>query len=817
MKISLNWLKEFTPVPFTPRELDDRLTMLGIEVEKIEDAASQYAKIVVGEVLEVEKHPNADKLRLTKVTIGNGEPLRIVCGAPNVRQGLKVAVAMIGADLGEGFVIKKSKIRGEVSEGMICSERELGLSENHEGIWELPQEYAVGIPLAEALGKSDVILEIGITPNRPDCLSHLGIAREVSAITGEAVSLPKVSLSPSSSRSKITVTLLDPDLCPRYAGRAIHGVKVGPSPDWLKARLEALGLRPINNIVDVTNLVLMECGHPLHAFDSAKIKDGKVIVRRAEGFATEFITLDGKKRKLDTETLLICDSEKPLAIAGIMGGENSEIAPTTKDIFIESAYFLPSSIRRSSKRLGLSTDASYRFERGADFEILNYALDRATSLIVELAGGEVAGDRVDVYPVPAKPKTFAFRPPRADALLGMRISETQMLDVFARLHIGVDQAKKDTWLLTSPSYRIDLEREEDAIEELARVIGYDNIPLATFERIPLPTTKEPLTQRELDLILRSELLALGATECVSSPLIATDEAKLFHDVPVVVVNPLNIETNRMRTSVAANLLDIARRNERFGAEGQRIFESGTVFAYADDKQMIGKIEERREVGVLLTGIQESKSPYNAATQKADIFLAQGFAEQLIKRAGIAALQAIPLADAGALKSWPKAASFLAADRSIAVKAGEATLAIAGKVSQSVQDAYDIRHDVYIVLVDYDLLFDVLKRSRIEGKKVKPLPKYPAVERDLALVLKADVSGANLQKEIEQSIPKELLSGVRIFDEFRSPEMKSSGERSLAVRIILRSSERTLEEQEVEQVITHVVDKLSKNLGARLRV
>jgi phenylalanyl-tRNA synthetase beta chain len=816
MKLSLNWLKEFIDVPFTPKELDDRLTMLGIEVEKIEDAASRFAKIVVGEVLEAEKHPNADKLRVTRVSIGGAEPLRIVCGAPNARAGIKVAVATIGADLGGGFVIKKSKIRGEISEGMLCSERELGMSEEHNGILELPLAYVVGTPLAEAMGKSDVIIEIGITPNRPDCLSHIGIAREIAAITQSDVTLPSIQLPASTLASKATVTLGADDLCPRYAGRSIHGVTVAESPVWLKSRLESLGLRPINNIVDVTNLVLMECGHPLHAFDAAQIKDEHIIVRRAEGFATEFTTLDNKKRKLDPNTLLISDSEKPLAIAGIMGGLNSEIAPTTTNIFIESAYFLPSSIRRSSKRLGLSTDASYRFERGTDFDNVNYALDRATALILELAGGEIAGTRIDEYPKPIAQKKFEFAPAHAEALLGMKIGKTQMLDVFARLNIAVDQSH-EKWQLTSPTYRIDLERPEDAIEELARVIGYENIPLATSERLPLPTTKEPLNRRELDLLLRSNLLALGATECVSSPLIAEKEARLFNNSPVVVVNPLNIETNRMRTSVAANLLDIARRNERFGADSQRLFESGAVFSYASQKQITGKINERTEIGILFSGNQESKSPYNATPQKADIFLAIGFAEQVIKRCGIMSLQRVPLAEIAELSVWSKQIEVFASELTVVILGGGNQLAVAGKASQAVQDAYDIRHDVYLVLIDYDALFELAKRARTDGKKVKALPKYPAVERDLALILNGDVSASTLEKEIEQSVPKELMSGFRVFDEFRSPEMKAAGERSLAVRIVLRSNERTLEELEVEQTMRNVVEKLTKNLGARLRV
>ena len=841
MKISLNWLREYVAVSFSPAELDERLTMLGIEVEAIENFAERFAKIVVGEVLEVAKHPNADKLNLTRVTIGSGEPLKIVCGAPNVRVGMKVAVAQVGADLGGGFVIKKSKIRGEASEGMLCSERELGLSENHEGLWDLPQSYTIGTPIAEAMGKSDVVLEIGITPNRPDCLSHIGIAREISAITKEEVSYPKLGSLSGVATSDVSVSLQDADLCPRYMGRLVRNVQVKPSPQWLQQRLTTVWLRPINNIVDITNFVLMECGHPLHAFDASSIVDGKVVVRRARGFATEFTTLDGKKRTLDPETLLIADPQKPLAIAGIMGGENSVIKDSTRDVFIESAYFLPSSIRRSSKLLGLSTDASYRFERGTDVEGLRYALDRATALIVELGYGEIAGVVIDEYPKPVTAKRFTFRPASANSLLGMQIEESQMLDVFKRLKIEVEQSSKNDWKLTSPTFRIDLEREVEATEELARVIGYEHIPTATFERAPLKTTHDPLTHLQLEAQVRSELIALGVTECVSSPLVAERAASLFHASPVEVINPLNVETNRLRTSIAANLLEIARRNERFGAEGQRLFELGNVFSYDTKTRLVGKVSERMELGVLISGVQESKTPYNTAAVKADIFHLRGLVEQLFRRLNLRRyeLHSVPESartkvvklgfdpfdkavfdpiEAEAKKEVAHNSSDAFVETSsVLIKIGGIELATIGKVRQDVAEVFDIRSEVFLALIDYSAVFACLRESISVGDKVAPLPKYPAVERDIAIVVPEGVNAGTILASIEKSVDKTLFEGARIFDEFRSPEMKRAHERSLAVRILLRSKERTLEEENVDQTIRTVLGKLESDLGAKLRV
>lgn len=808
MKISLNWLSDYVNIPFTPKELDHRLTMLGIEVEAIEDFASKFDKIVVGEVLEVTPHPNADKLRLTRVTTGNGDPLRIVCGAPNVRQGLKVAVATIGADLGEGFVIKKSKIRGEVSEGMLCSERELGLSEAHEGIWELPQELVTGAPLAEALGKNDVIFEIGITPNRADCLSHIGIAREVAAITDQEVKYPQASASNvGGAISKLArVTLQDPDLCPRYAARMVRGVKIGPSPAWLKQRVESIGLRSINNVVDVTNFILMELGHPLHAFDFDKIAGGHVIVRRAAGFATEFTTLDGKSRKLDNEMLLIADAERPLAIAGVMGGQNSEISNETTDVFIESAYFHPSSIRRTAKKLGLSTDASYRFERGTDPEIVLLAVNRAAELIAQVAGGEIIEGMIDEYPQQINRKRFAFRPLRANALLGTQIPAIEMHNVLDKLGIGIDGSNADEWILEAPSYRHDLAIEEDAIEEVARVVGYDELPTSVHEPTSLPMKGEPLSQREFDQLVRSTLLALGFNEALSTPLVSGKEAGAFGVKPVVVINPLNVEMDRMRPSLAINLLDAARRNERFGQHGQRMFEIGSTFAYSEQDQLLGKVKEGWQLGIMLAGVQEAKSAYNTGETKADIYLANGVVLQLLKRLGLRDATTVPLAGSTIFEEGI----------AMGINHGAVSIGSFGKVNAAIAKQYDLRGEVYLALIDHDALYAATRQRYAQPTPVKALPKYPAVERDVALVLDQTIQAQQLVQTAKKLIDNSLLERSYIFDEFRSPEMKQKGERSLALRMRFRSSERTLEESEIDAMMNNVVEGLQKELNAKLR-
>ncbi len=819
MKISLRWLSDYISYPYSPKELADKLTALGIEVEAIEDFASKFAKIVVGEVLEVSPHPNADKLRLTKVTIGSGEPLKIVCGAPNVRVGLKVAVATIGADLGDGFVIKKSKIRGEVSEGMLCSERELGLSEDHEGIWELPDDLQIGKLLAEAIGKNDIIFEIGLTPNRADCLSHIGIAREVAVLTGGEVKKPAIDNKfLTSSKTKVSdaakVTISDSDLCPRYAARVVRGVKISESPAWLKQKLESVGLRPRNNIVDITNFVLMECGHPLHAFDLSTVKNAQVIVRRAEGFAKKFTTLDGKERQLDPATLLIADAEKPLAIAGIMGGENSEITNTTTDVLIESAYFNPTSIRRSAKKLGLSTDASHRFERGTDIENVIFAVDRAAALIAEIAGGEVLSGIIDEYPQKKSLKTFTFRPERAALLLGEEIAEPKMESIFSSLRIGV-QKSRASWDLTSPSWRVDLQQEVDAIEEIARVIGYDSLPANESDRIPMFKTRNVLPKRKFDSDVRSHLVALGFSECISTPMLPKKEAEIFHADSIEVMNPLTVELERMRPSILPNLIDIARRNERYGAPGQRLFEIGSVFKYSDASQLVAHTSERMELALILKDDLEEKNPYNSGEQKANIFSLRGVIEQIFSRLGIeVSVSSFP--EASTLGNWTNAKKYFDGGETLTFTNGKVLLGLAGKLHSSVQKAYDLRTEAFAAVIDYDMLHNLAKEKAMNPPAVRVLPRFPLVERDIALTLARNIAASKLIEEVRLLVPKELFEDVRIFDEFQSKEMKAASERSLGLRLMLRSADRTLEDAEVDLIVRKVIESLTSKFSARLR-
>ena len=807
MRISLNWLSEYISIPFTAEKLSERLTMLGLEIESIERVGEKWNKVLVGEVLEVVPHPNADKLRLTRVSIGNGEPLGIVCGAPNVRAGLKVAVATIGADLGEGMVIRKAKIRGEASEGMICSERELGISQNHEGIWELPGDLAIGLPLADALHLRDTIFEVGITPNRADCLSHIGIAREIRAITGEALKLPSVSIAKGGVEisKHVKILLPQPELCPRYVAKLVRNVSVKPSPDWLKRKLEAVGLRPINNVVDVTNFVLMECGHPLHAFDFDAVDGGQIVVRTAEGFAVEYVTLDSKKRKLPSDALLITDGKKPLGIAGVMGGENSEIRDTTKNVLIESAYFQPSSIRKTAKQLAILSDAAYRFERGTDFDNVKWAAERAAQLIQELAGGEIVEGLIDEYPEKISRKEFSFRPSRANKLLGMSIPNTRMKEIFERLEIDVPNASKEEWRLMSPSYRVDLEREEDAIEEVARIIGYEEIPTSTFEHALLTGIREPLRMLEFDTLARNTLIALGASECVSNPLVSEKNAKQFHPQPVELINPLNTERDRMRTNIAINLLEAANISERFGSDGLRLFEIGNIFHYSGKEQLLGNVLQGPELGILISGVQEPKTAYNSEAVKADIFLTKGIAEALLNRLGVhnyeyqAATQ-----------------SYFEPSEALAITVNGEGMAHIGRISKSILKSFDLRNDAWIALFNYEGIYRLTRERLTSLEPVQPLPKFPSVDRDIAIVLSDGTSVTKISETIRSAAKENLLRSVTLFDEFQSKEMQQAHERSLAFHLHFRSDDHTLEEREVDDLMVLIIKRLQGELNARLR-
>ncbi|HYM20183.1 MAG TPA: phenylalanine--tRNA ligase subunit beta [Candidatus Kapabacteria bacterium] len=821
MNISYRWLSDYITHPYSPEELAAKLTALGIEVEAIDDKARRYHNIVAGEVLEVSDHPNADKLHLTKVTTGGADILHIVCGAPNVRAGMKVVVALVAADLGEGFIIKKSKIRGEASEGMLCSAKELGLSDEHSGLLELPADTTLGTPFAEIIGADDVILEIGITPNRADCLSHIGIAREVAIASGAKVNIPQANkkyldTSKEKASAAAKVTIEAPELCPRYAARILRNVTVKESPDWLKKKLEAVGLRPRNNIVDITNFVLMECGHPLHAFDLAKVKDKHVIVRTARDFVKKFTTLDDKERTLNPDTLLISDPSQGLAIAGIMGGESSEITDSTRDVLIESAYFNPSSIRRSAKLLGLSTDASYRFERGVDMENVIYAVDRAAALMAELGGADVLAGIIDEYPKKIDKKVFSFRPSRANMLLATNISAKKMEAALDSAGFSILPSSSDSWELTAPSWRVDCDQEVDAIEEIARITGYDNLPTSTEDRIPMKRERDLLPKRGFNSLIRSELTALGFYECLSTPMYQAKLASQFHESPVELMNPLTSELECMRTSIIGNLLDVARRNERFGASGQRLFELGAVFHYGNTAQTVAHIAERWEISLLLKDHLEEKLAYNSKELRADIFALRSAIEQLLSHLGLSKITVTPLSQVKKLGDWPLALHYFDASEALGISVGRELVGVAGKTSAELVRQFDLRSAPYAATLSFDAVFALARAARSKERTIKSLPKYPSVERDIALVVGRDVSAHALLEEVRTNIPAELLEDMRIFDMFESKEMKADAKKSLGVRVSLRSHERTLEDGEVDRIVERITRSLGERIGATLR-
>jgi phenylalanyl-tRNA synthetase beta chain len=626
-RIIESWLKTITSYPYTPAELSDNLMNLGIEVESIENRFDSLAGFVVGEVLSREKHANADKLSVCTVTTG-GDPVTVVCGAPNVAAGQKIVFAPVGTHIPTAdFTIERRKIRGVTSEGMICSEAELGLSDDHDGILVLPADAPVGAPVASILG--DVIYEIEVTPNRADCLSHLGIAREIAALTGGRVNLPQPEVPESAepASSVASVTIQDPELCPRYVARVIRGVKIGPSPEWLQEILRKLGLRPRNNVIDITNYVLFECGHPLHAFDYDRLAGGAIVVKSARA-GESFRTLDGKEHQLPDGALMICDAERPVAIAGVMGGENSEIGDETVNVLLESAYFDPTSVRRTAKLLGISTDASYRFERGADINNTIYAVDRAASLIAGLAGGEVLAGRIDVYPHPRSPLEIEMRFPRTNAILGMDIPDQTQREMLRRLGFGLKDLDGRQAMVTVPSYRVDILSEIDLIEEIARLNDYNNIPAEAHASVTFDLEVHPLLKLMEDT--RGFFIDSGFME--TTGFYMTDpEAAAAYGTPVELRNALGRDSSMLRTSLVPGMARATALNERYGRRDLRLFEVGKAFRKGrPDQGTIPGIVEVQELAVLMSGAAEPVA-WDVPARNSDIQDLRGMLDRYFAR------------------------------------------------------------------------------------------------------------------------------------------------------------------------------------------
>lgn len=799
MKISLNWIKELVDLNnIATQEIVSKLTMSGLEVEDVVDQSNLYKNFIVGFVKETEKHPNADKLTICKVFDGR-EDLQVICGAANVKAGQKVVFAPIGTEIPNGnFIIKKAKIRGTESNGMICAEDELLLSNDHSGIMVLDDDIEAGTPISEALNLNDVILEIAITPNRPDALSHIGVARDLAALFDRDLKIPEIKLTESEEviQNLAVVEILDPVNCPRYIAKVVKDVKIKESPQWLKSRLEKIGLRSRNNIVDITNLILHECGQPLHAFDLDKLNNQKIVVRSTNS-ETSFTTLDSKQRNLPSNTLMICDGVKEVAVAGVMGGENSEITESTKNILIESAYFNPSSIRKTSKALGLSTDASYRFERGTDPNITKYAAERCAQLVSELADGKVAKGIIDVYPKVINPKEIELRFSRTTKILGYEVSSEKIKNILSRLGLAIKVLDDDKVLVSVPTFRPDIEREIDLIEEIARINGYDNIP--TVSKINI-TLEQKTDETEVDEKIRQAAIALGFFEMINNPLQSESEANLTGN-PVKISNPLSADMECLRTSLLSGALTTISKNIRQGVKDLKLFEIGDSFNKTSEEQIksFDDFNEKQNLLFVITGNLENKT-WNNEENKSDFYHLKGFIDTFLAKIAL---------DNVLIDSYYSTANVIY-DYYLTKNFKDNVLGSGGKLKNEVLKQFDINQDVYSF--EFDLT--ALKSLESKPRSYKEPLKYPKIIRDFAFVLDKSVGYFDVREFIKKK-SSPLLKEVVIFDVFEN-ESLGVEKKSLAFTLEYYDENRTLTEEEVEKDFNNLINLITKEFKAQLR-
>ncbi|HJV34362.1 phenylalanine--tRNA ligase subunit beta [Geomonas sp.] len=801
MIVTYNWIKEFVDCELPPAELSHLLTMLGLEVERMETTGGGMDDVVVAQVVERNQHPNADKLSLCKVDNGK-ELLSIVCGAQNFKAGDKVALAQIGATLPGDFKIKRSKIRGEESFGMLCSEKELALAEESAGIMILPEDAVIGTPLFDALGLKDTIFEIGLTPNRADCLSVVGVAREVAAKLGKKVHNPghEVIENGAPIDTIAQVSIHAPDLCPRYTARHITGCTLAPSPAWLTDRLRAAGIRSINNIVDVTNYVLLEYGHPLHAFDFKLLAGGKIIVAAA-GEGEKFHTLDGQERELNSSDLTIRDGEKAVALAGIMGGGNSEIGEGTTEVLLESAYFNPSAVRKTSKRLGIHTESSHRFERGTDVAGLVRALDRAAQLIADLSGGTVAKGMIDVYPQEIQPRVITARVSRINQVSGLSLTSAEVKDLFERLEFEVSEQEPGVFRVKVPLFRVDIEREIDLVEEVVRLNGFEKVE-ATLPRASvfsdLPSDELRLTMRLKDL-----LVSQGLSEVINYSFVAPsscDKILLpeedFRTKGVKLLNPISDELSVMRTTLLPGLLETAVKNISFRTLNLRIFEMRRVYLPAEGKE---QPEEPLYLGALLTGNRELEG-WNQAKGQVDFFDVKGIVETILDELNVP----------GVSYTADELDPYFHPGKACRVLAGRKELGSFGELHPSVQENYGIAAPLYYL----ELNFAALLHARKPQGTAQVPSRFPSTFRDIAMLLPLEISAAEVTACVN-GVKAAELEGVEVFDLYTGGNIPQ-GQKSLAIRVRYGSKERTLTDDEVTRLHQRVIDALTKKLNVSFR-
>ncbi|SHI32226.1 phenylalanyl-tRNA synthetase beta subunit [Mesonia phycicola] len=808
MKISYNWVKQFIKTDWNAEQTEELLTDLGLEVEGIENFESVKGGlngIVVGHVLTCEQHSNADRLRVTTVDIGAEEPVQIVCGAPNVAAGQKVPVATVGTtlydDKQEPWKIKKGKIRGEVSLGMICAEDELGLGKGHDGIMVLAEDLKPGTPLNEIFEvETDQVFEIGLTPNRADAMSHYGVARDLKAgLLQKEINTPLDSPSVSSfhveNRSRrITIEVEDYNLAPRYCGVTISGVKVGPSPAWLQNRLKAIGIAPKNNVVDVTNYVLHELGQPLHAFDADHITDNKIEVKTLPA-GTKFTTLDEVERELHEEDLMICDAEKPLCIAGVFGGLNSGVTERTSNIFLESAYFNPVSVRKTAKRHGLNTDASFRFERGIDPNTTEYALKRAVLLIQKTAGGLVTSDIDDIYPKKIEDFQVFLTFDKINNLIGQEIDPGTIKSILASLEIRVNNVTESGLGLTIPAYRVDVQREVDVIEEILRVYGYNNVEFNDKLNASISNSTR-FEDYRIQNIVADQLVGQGFYEAMSNSLTTKDYIALVDDLNeehnVEMLNPLSQDLAVMRQSLLFSGLEAISYNINRKNNNIKLFEFGKTYHNFNSGR-----EEHKHLSLFISGNRKEER-WNSLPQKSDFFYAKGVINAIIEKLGIVDTKYIPTTNS-------------IFSEGLSISARKKKIVEFGVVKKSILKSFDIEQEVIYVDFNWDLIIEFVKGKKIQFQAI---PKFPSSRRDFALLLDENVTFSDIY-EIATKTERKLLQNVELFDVYEGDNLPNS-KKSYAVSFTFLDENKTLTDKQVDKIMSKLQQQFEKQLGASLR-
>ncbi len=817
MKISYNWLKDYLDTDLSPEEVSKILTNTGLEVEgmeRFESVKGGLEGFVIGEVKACKKHPNADKLSLTRVDIGSGEDLSIVCGAPNVAEGQKVVVATVGTTLyadDKEFKIKKAKMRGEVSEGMICAEDEMGLGDSHDGIMVLEDDVKTGTLAKDYFDiERDVVFEIGLTPNRIDGASHIGTARDLAAYLqsqNKDIKLKKPSVDGfkvDNSELKIPVSIENPDACPRYTAITMTNLQVGPSPKWLQNRLQAIGLKPINNLVDISNFVLHETGHPLHFFDADKIKGGKVIVKTLKD-KTPFLTLDNEERELSNEDLMICDTEGGMCIAGVYGGIDSGVTENTKSLFIESAYFNPVYIRKTAKRHTLHTDASFRFERGADPNNTVYALKRAALLIKELAGGKISSEIVDEYPKKIKNEIVDFSYANMERLIGQSISKEKVKSILASLDIQIQEEQEESLKLEIPSYRADVKREVDVIEEILRIYGYDTIEVPSKLNSSISYREKPdvefLQNQVSDLLSNS-----GFHEIMSNSLTKPDYYKNLKDYSseklVNIFNPLSQDLGAMRESLLFGGLEAIQYNKNRKNPDLRLYEFGNIYwldktVHSEDP--LKKYKEEPRLALFLHGLSNTGN-WTTSKESTSFYELKSFIDNILDRLGF---------DKNKLEIKETSSELFR--EGLDYTYNNKTIASYGMVSNAIKVAFDIEEEVYYG----DLAWKELIKTAGKHQVIfNPVPKYPAVRRDLALLLDKHITFSQIY-ELAQKTEKKLLKQIELFDVFEGKQI-GENKKSYAVSFVLQDESKTLKDKQIDKIMKNLIRSFEQELGAQIR-